>query len=329
MNTSNHASSDLKEAVALHDAGRLMEARAAYEQILSASPGRIDAAYCLALTALDLDQPDEAISLLGRCLGTDPANPAYKISLGIALLQAGKAADAAPQLLEAANAAPHAVEPRLYLARALGALNRWSQAVDVLQSTAEAFSDNAEVWTAKGNAERVLLRHEDAEQSFRRALSLKKNDPDILNNLAVVVRAQRRFDDAVEIYRQALAHEPDHRKVHGNLGNALVEMGCMNEAEHHLRKAVDLNPGDPSSRCNLAIHLTREEKADEAITYFNQVIELAPDYVDAWTNLGVARLALGDVKAAEDTYRRAISLAPNNAEAHYNLAWRHCQRKTN
>ena len=321
MTTPTTKQPDLKDALTLHEAGKLAEARAAYGRILENFPNRTDAAHGLALAALDMGQPGEAIPLLFRCIALGPNNPAFRLSLGIALLQGGNAQDAVPQLLEAANTAPQMIEPRLYLARALGALEKWAQAVDVLTTAAETFSNHPEVWTAKGNAERILLRHKKAEGSFRRVLDLKANDPDALNNLAVVVRAQHRFDEAVEIYQSALALAPDHPKVHGNLGNVLVEMGRSAEAEHHLRRAVDLNASNPSSRCNLAIYLTREERAEEAISYFEDVISSAPNFVDAWTNLGVARLALGYTAAAEKCYRRAIELSPENAEAHYNLAW--------
>ncbi len=321
MSAPNTPSPGLNDAVSLHEAGQLQDAEDAYRQILDAAPARVDAAHGLALVTLDLGRPEDAIPLLTRCTTVEPANPSYRLSLGVALLQAGKTTNAEVQFRDLINTTPKMVEAHLYLARTLRALNRWVDAADLMNAASKQFSDHPDVWTAKGQVERVLLRHPDAEQSYREALRLKPGDPDCLNNLAVVVRAQHRFDEAVALYLEALEAAPNHPKVHGNLGNALVEMGRAAEAELHLRKAAHLNPSDPSSLCNLAVFLTREDRSEEAIAYFNTTIKIAPLYVDAWINLGVARLALGDTQGAEDCYRRAIEIAPENPEAHYNLAW--------
>ena len=83
----------------------------------------------------------------------------------------------------------------------------------------------ADIWSAKGSAERVLRRHADAEASFRRGLALSPSNPEILNNLGVAVRAQKRFEEAVAIYREALRIDPTSGNTHANLGNALATLG--------------------------------------------------------------------------------------------------------
>jgi len=311
----------IDDAIALHRAGKLTEARAAYQQILAARPDMIEAIHGLGLITLDLGSPARAIPLLSRCSAAMPDNMVYRASLGLALLRVGKNEEAAAHLLETANRAPQMLEPRLYLAKALGALKRWSQAVDVLAGTAQRFPGHAEVWAAKGNAERLLARHDAAEHSLRRALALTPDDAGILNNLAVVVRALDRTEEALGYYRHALARAPDSALIHANLGNALAHLGRSTLAEQHLQQAVALDPDAVEPRYNLAALLTREERPDAAIAHFRRVLAAAPKHVNAWTNLGVAQLATGDTAESEKCYRRAIALSPNNAEAHYNLAW--------
>ena len=321
MSTPEAVSTDLSNAVALHKAGRLEEARSAYEQILGISPELNEAEHGLALIALDLGQQDKAISLITNCISKDPANLSYRFSLGVTLLQAGKPKDAETQFRKLIEDAPRMIEPHLYLARTLKALNRWTERLDVLTIASKQFPNHGDIWMEKGQAERTLLQHAEAEQSFLKALNIDESDPDTLNNLAVVVRAQNRFEEALGLYFKALEIAPDNPKVHGNLGNVLSEMGLAYDAEHHLRKAAHLQPNDISSLYNLAVFLTREERAEEAIDYFNKVIKINPDHSDAWINLGVARLSLGNTQGAEECYRRAIRIAPQNPEANYNLAW--------
>jgi protein O-GlcNAc transferase len=105
----------LKDAVTLHETGQLAEAQAVYSQILDVSPNDLRALHGLALVILDMGQPQGAIPLLMRCITLEPNAPAFRLALGIALLRGGKAEDAAAQLLETSNAAPHLVAPRLYI----------------------------------------------------------------------------------------------------------------------------------------------------------------------------------------------------------------------
>lgn len=311
----------LAEALALHSARRFGEAHDTYQRALSVDPREMDAVHGLALIAVDVGRPAEAIPLLARCIALKPDTFLYRMSLGIALLAKGDAEDAAAHLLEVANQAPHLAEPRLHLARALGVLGRWAQAVDVMRDTAVRFPDRPEVWVAKGNAQRGAKRPKMAEQSYRRALELKPLDADILNNIGVVLRASGRTTDALERYREALALDPENGAIHANFGNALSELGQTEEAEIHLRRALALNPSSSDARCALAVFLTATERPQEAIRQFRSVLARAPKNVDAWANLGVATLATGDTAEAERCYRQAIVLDPRHAEAHYNLAW--------
>ena len=190
-----------------------------------------------------------------------------------------------------------------------------------MRDTAARFPDRADVWVAKGNAQRGAKRPKMAEQSYRRALELKPLDVDILNNLGVVLRASGRTTEALERYRQALALDPENAGIHANFGNALSELGQTAEAEKHLRQALALNPSSVDARCALAIFLTGVERPHEAIRQFRNVLARSPKNIDAWANLGVATLATGDTAEAERCYRQAIALDPRHAEAHYNLAW--------
>lgn len=311
----------LAEAVTLHGARRFGEAHDAYQRVLAISPRDMDAIHGLALIAVDVGRPAEAIPLLARCIALKPNNVLYRISLGVALLAKGDAEEAAAHLLEVANQAPHLAEPRLHLARALGVLGRWRQALDVMRDTAARFPDRADVWIAKGNAQRGARRPRMAEASYRRALELKPFDADILNNLGVVLRASGRTAEAIERYRQALALDPENAAIYANLGNALAELGQVMDAEVQLRRAVALDPSSVDARCALANFLTVVERPQEAIRHFRSVLARMPKNVDAWANLGVATLATGDTAEAERCYRQAIALNPRHAEAHYNLAW--------
>lgn len=319
--TQDLVAASLTNAIRLHAAGEVEEARALYKSVLARAPRETGALHGLALIAVDGGVPEQALPFLVTCLQIEPGNALYRTSLGLALAKLGRVHEAAAQFLEAANRAPHVAEPRIHLARALSRLNRRAEALKVLTEATQIFSAHADVWVAKGQEERGQGKPADAEVSLRRALALRPGDGYVLNDLGVVVRAQGRTAEAAALYRAALAAAPRDPLTHGNLGNALTELKRLDEAEHHLREAVALAPGSVEHRCNLAIFLTAQDRPHEAIVLFRDVLMRAPAHVDAWTNLGVAQLDAGEVADAEATLRRAVALAPQNAEAHYNLAW--------
>ena len=321
MTSSSDPAPDLVKAQALHAAGRLADARAAYERLFIANPRDTGAIHGLGLIAVDQGRADEALPLFARCMALAPDNAVFRIAYGLALLESGKPEDAAPLLLDAANRAPALADARFHLARALVAMKRPRQAFDVLADTVIRFPSRADALALKGTVERKLGRGADAEASLRQAHTLAPRDADILNNLGAVVRDDGRAAEAVACYRQALALAPNRALTRTNLGNALGALGQLEEAEAHLRKALVLDPVSNDARLGLALLLAANERGEEAIPLLNDVLARDPANLDAATNLGVALLAAGDVTGAESQYRAVLAQAPKNAEAHYNLAW--------
>jgi len=311
----------LEDAIRLHAAGALDQARDIYKSVLARAPQEPAALHGLALIAIDEGVPDNALPFLFTCLQMAPEHALYRTSLGLALMKLGRVHEAAAQFLDAANRAPGLTEPRIHLARALCRMNRRAEGLKILTEAAALFPDRADVWVAKGQEERVQQQPAAAEASLARARTLAPRDARVLNDLGVVVRAQGRTAEAVAIYREALALAPHDPLTHGNLGNALTELKDIDAADHHLRAAVALAPGSVEHRCNLAIFLTSHDRPHEAVVLFHDVLMRAPAHADAWTNLGVAQLDMGETAEAEASVRKAIAIAPGNPEAHYNLAW--------
>ncbi len=315
------SSPDLAKAIALHAAGRLADARAAYERLFAANARDTGAIHGLGLIAIDQGRASEALPLFARCMALAPNDTVFRVAYGLALLESGKPEDAAPVLLDAANTAPALADARFHLARALVAMKRPRQAFDVLADTVARFPERADALALKGNVERKLGRGPEAEASLRRAHALAPGDADILNNLGAVLRDDGRAAEAVALYRQALKLAPTRAMILTNLGNALAALGELDEAEAHLRKALLLDPVTNDARLGLALLLAANERGSEAIPLLNDALARDPANRDAGVNLGVALLAAGDIAGAEAQYRDVLARAPKDAEAHYNLAW--------
>ena len=120
-----------------------------------------------------------------------------------------------------------------------------------------------------------------AEMLLQQILQGRPKEPDALQLLGLIRRAQNRTAEAEDFYRRSLAERPEQPHVHHNLGNLLLALN----------------------------------RPDEALASLNEALRQKPNYVEAQLNLGKAYSELGQHEAAEKAYRRALWLNPGNPMA--------------
>ncbi len=94
----------------------------------------------------------------------------------------------------------------------------------------------------RGNALRLLGRHEDAAGAYRRALTLA---PDLVAahvNLATVLKQLGRLDEAAAVGHRAAELLPDNAAVHVVLGNVYRLAGRYAAAAAAYRRALEIDP---------------------------------------------------------------------------------------
>ncbi len=79
--TARGEASDLAAAMALHRAGRLDQAEAAYRAMLDPHPGHSDALHLLGVIASQRGQFEQAIELISRALASAPDNVHFLVNL--------------------------------------------------------------------------------------------------------------------------------------------------------------------------------------------------------------------------------------------------------
>ena len=217
---------------------------------------------------------------------------------------------------------------------------------------------NARAWNFLGMA--ILESGNRQPDAARRAIplvlhgvGLGPNDPDILANAAVVLRAAQAPEDAAELLRHALAIDPTNRAASLNLVNldlaagraevafgrvsdllrnasqdeailatyagAALAAGRSSEAEPVLRQAIARDP--KSARLHLLFGNMRIEAGDVqgGCTAYETALLHDPAHADAYSNLGVQERSHGDLGVALWFYRQALRIAPGNAEAWCNF----------
>ncbi|WP_245580319.1 tetratricopeptide repeat protein [Niveispirillum irakense] len=158
-----------------------------------------------------------------------------------------------------------------------------------------------------------------AENLYRALLAEQPNHAFANNNLAILLRAQRRWEEAVACYRRALANNPEDAQVYNNLTCVLSDMGQEAQAARVGMLAVSLRPDYAEAWFNLGNIFRALGDGDAAKRAYHRAIRLKPDRGEAYSNLGDVHKSATELTQAAECYRTALRLQPNLPQPYVNL----------
>ena len=201
----------LAQAMAHHQAGRLVEAERIYRTILAASPDEPRALHLLGVIALQTGHLNDAETMLRRAL------------------------EWAPNMAEACSNLGLVLAAKSQHDNAIASFNR---AIALKPDYAEAHHNLGLALEHKRDMERALA-------SYARAVEIKPDYGDALCNLGMALHVGRSPDEAVPIYRRALAAKPELERLRVYLAVALAQAGDAAAASAALDEALARSPDDP------------------------------------------------------------------------------------
>ncbi|HUN72576.1 MAG TPA: tetratricopeptide repeat protein [Steroidobacteraceae bacterium] len=233
----------LREAQALHRAGRLQEARALCLQALRLRPREPQATILLGIIAAQTGDPARAVALFGEVLLLDPRNVAAHNNRGNALRALRQPAAAVASYDKALEMQPNQAPTHNNRGKALFELQRYEDALASHDRAIALQPDHAAAWFDRGRSLAALMRYEAAVASLDEAIALGLNHPGVWHVRGGALYALERFQDAVASYDRALALEPKDASAHHNRGNALALLGHYERAIESYDRAITLDPG--------------------------------------------------------------------------------------
>jgi Flp pilus assembly protein TadD len=146
----------------------------------------------------------------------------------------------------------------------------FQRAVAEFRETQRFNADRAEAHVNLGNLEAGLGRVTEAEDAYRRAISMQPSHIPAYVNLADLLRATGRDAEGENVLRDALTIAPESAAVHHALGLLLIRQQRLDEALEHLAKSVVLRPDESRYAFvyGIALHDTGEIGA--ALTVLEQ-----------------------------------------------------------
>ncbi|MCG2583607.1 tetratricopeptide repeat protein [Massilia sp. TS11] len=251
----------LQAAVALHQSGKLAEARAAYAAVLATEPEQADALHLLGVLCTQIDQDHEqAVTLIDRAIARLPGNATFYANRGISLQ---------------------------HLRRFDAALASYDRAIALKH-------DYADAWSNRGMILLELKMPEAALASFEGALRFKPNDAQAHFNRANVLKQLRRYEAALAAYDAALAVRPNFPEAHGNRGTLLRTLRRHDEALAAYDRALELRPDYPAALSNRANVLLELQLFEAAEASYDAAIARHPQDPDAHLNKALCLLLAGD-----------------------------------
>ncbi len=118
--------------------------------------------------------------------------------------------------------------------------------------------------------------YRDAVQVWKKALSLRRDNLEVLCNLASAYLMKERWSDAEELYREALRVDERYPLAWLCLGRLMLRKGEFQEAERFLNRYIQLCPGDPWAYFLLGSSLASLDRKGEAEFFLGKAVQLDP-----------------------------------------------------
>ena len=198
-------------------------------------------AFHLALVHISGGRPADAITLLEEALARDERQPALRLVLCWACLEAGRL-DACAELLDAiAPAEADGLFVLMLRSRLLMLRGRTSAALACLRQAREVANAPA-IHCLLGDAFRVSGSPAEAEDCYREALHMDGELQGAWTGLAAVLLAQQRPQEAMEAALEATGLDYGSAPAHYLLGVAWLRLGDVGRAVATLRTALEVGP---------------------------------------------------------------------------------------
>lgn len=308
-----------KQAVRLHQKGRLDQAKKRYVKILDADPAHVGAMHLMGVLAHQAGQHEEAVRLITQTVEIDPDFATAHFNLGLVYEAIGDRNAAELSYQASLKADPHLVDALVNLGNLQFNKKEFEQACEAYTKALDLDPANSTALKNKSRALQELGNQEEGLKAARRAVELEPQNIDMLFEYGNVLRANRQFEEARTQYEEALRINPDRVPVLSNYGATLNDVGEQDKAVETLTRVLDLDPNCIEAMVNLANIRHSRQEYQEAIDLVDRALSINPNYAEAYCALG---RTLGEQAMHDDAlaaYHKAVDLSPEFAEALVNM----------
>ena len=135
---------------------------------------------------------------------------------------------------------------------------KYDQAQGLLNTAAQRFPDEGQVYFLQGSLYEKQKKFDDAEEAFRKALALEKDDPAVLNYLGFMFADRGiHLDEAEAMVQKAVESDPTNGAYLDSLGWVYYKLNRLDRAEEYSRRPPSSSTTTPLSTTTSAISTTK------------------------------------------------------------------------
>ena len=258
----------LSKAIELHKAGKLLEAKTAYLDIIAKSPNNSEALHLLGLIETDYDLK-LASKYFIKSLKINPKNYIALSNYGNLLKKMGNFQEA---------------------------IDKYETAIEICPNDSESFYNLALLYQ---NQKKYQL----SEKYYLQAIKLNPNFISAINNLGLVYDEQKKHSTSIKYYLKGLSIVSDNLDLLLNLGKAYKNNNELKLAVKTYKKSLQINPNQIEVLNNLALVYQLQKKKNRAYACYKQAIVLNPNNGDTHWNYALCLLSNGDYEQGWQEYK--------------------------
>lgn len=246
-------------------------------------PDSADTLVLLGGIAEKQNQMDRAIALYKKVPEGSPMRRISELQLGLALAQGGKVDEARKHLQALVASDPKDIRSYLAYGSVLSDAKDYTAMAANYDKAVDAIGPlpTRSDWTVffqRGIALERLKQWDKAEPSFRKALELNPDQPQVLNYLGYSwIDMNRNLDEGLEMIKKAVELRPDDGYIIDSLGWAYFRLNRFDDAVEELEKAAQIKAGDATINDHLGDSYWRVGRKLEAVYQWNRALGSDPE----------------------------------------------------
>jgi tetratricopeptide (TPR) repeat protein len=308
----------LKEAVTLHQAGKLDAAIKDYRELLKAYPNQPQIRSNLGAALVGAGRYDEAIAEYKKALGLHD-DPKVRLNLALAYYKASEIELARQELVKVRQALPDNEQALMLLADCKLEAGENKVVIDLLTPMREKKPNDLGVAYMLGTA---LIRDGNTSKGQIVIDSILKNGDSAEARLLMgaTKMSVKDFSSAIEDLKRAAELNPNLPDVHSYYGMALLATGDQAGARKAFEEELQHNPNNFDANLRMGVLLKQDQDFDRALQHFERALKTRPGDIATRFQIASVTLAQSRVDVARAQFENIVKESPTFTEAHVTLA---------
>jgi Flp pilus assembly protein TadD len=277
-------------------------------------PKSAAADYYYAVVMQRWQRTSRALELYTSACEKNPKEVAYVLARAETLVALDKESEAIQVLIAAETSFENSAEVRGSLGQVYLRQKRYAEACDALKQAVMLAADDESLREQLARSQYLSRRLPEAKENLERLVKSPKyaKRADLWNTLGEIELALDRPSEARGYFQTASELQPQSTEYLVNLARAALDSGDIRRAEITARKALGISPSDPASNMVMGYVRLQQDRAPEALAAFRRSAELAPTDSTPHCMAGMALEKLGRRDEAASEYATALKIKPDD-----------------